>query len=57
MNRVRMGLALTGMALALAAVALNEGRLAWAAIVLLAAALIVRLLQRRGTDRGSGDVP
>jgi uncharacterized membrane protein len=56
MNRIRLGLAVAGMAVALLAVALNEGRLAWAAIALLAGALIVRLLQRRGTDR-SDDLP
>jgi uncharacterized membrane protein len=47
MNRVRLGLALAGMALALLAVALNDGRLAWAAIALLAGALIVRLVRPR----------
>jgi hypothetical protein len=43
MNRVRVGLALAGMTVALLAVALNDGRLGWAAIALLAGALIVRL--------------
>jgi uncharacterized membrane protein len=57
MNRLRLGLALAGMAVALLAVALNEGRLAWAAIALLAGALIVRLLQRHRTDAGSDDSP
>jgi uncharacterized membrane protein len=47
MNRVRLGLALAGMTLALLAVALNQGRLAWAAIALLAGALIVRLARPR----------
>jgi uncharacterized membrane protein len=49
MNRVRLGLALAGMALAVLAVALNQGRLVWAAIALLAGALIVRLT-RPGQD-------
>ena len=57
MNRIRLGLALAGMALGLLAVALNEGRLAWGAIALLAGALIVRLVQRRGTGAGSDDAP
>jgi hypothetical protein len=47
MNRVRLGLALAGMAVALLAVALNERRLAWAAIALLAGGLIVRLVKPR----------
>jgi hypothetical protein len=46
MNRLRLGLGLAGMAVALLAVALDEGRLAWAAIALLAGALIVRLARR-----------
>ena len=49
MNRVRLGLALAGIALAVLAVALNQGRLVWVAIVLLAGALIVRLT-RPGQD-------
>jgi uncharacterized membrane protein len=57
MNRVRLGLALAGMAAALLAVAFDEGRLAWAAIALLAGALIVRLLQRRGIRAASDDLP
>jgi uncharacterized membrane protein len=57
MNRVRLGLALAGMAAALLAVAFNEGRLAWAAIALLAGALTVRLLQRRGIRAASDDLP
>jgi hypothetical protein len=57
MNRVRLGLALAGMAAALLAVAFNERRLAWAAIALLAGALIVRLLQRRGIRAASDDLP
>jgi uncharacterized membrane protein len=47
MNRIRLGLALAGMVLALLAVALNQGRLAWAAIALLAGAVIVRLARSR----------
>jgi hypothetical protein len=47
MNRIRLGLALAGMVLALLAVALNQGRLVWAAMVLLAGALIDRLARSR----------
>jgi hypothetical protein len=57
MNRVRLGLALAGIALAVLAVALNQGRLVWVAIVLLAGALIVRLVQRRGAGAGSDGAP
>ena len=46
MNRLRLGLALAGIAVALLAVALDERHLAWAAIALLAGALIVRLAKR-----------
>jgi hypothetical protein len=55
MNRLRLGLALAGMAVAVVAVALDQGRLGWAAIALLAGALIVRRLHRRGSNAGSGD--
>jgi uncharacterized membrane protein len=55
MNRIRMGLALAGMAVAVLAVALNQGRLAWAGIALLVGALIIRVLQRRGSHVGSDD--
>ncbi|HEX3233746.1 MAG TPA: hypothetical protein VHR41_06090 [Gemmatimonadales bacterium] len=55
MNRLRLGLALAGIALAVVAVALDQGRLGWAAIALLAGAVIVRLLQRRGSDTGPTD--
>jgi hypothetical protein len=46
MNRLRLGLGLAGMAVALLAVALNDGRLGWAAIALLVAALIVRFARQ-----------
>jgi hypothetical protein len=44
---LRIGLALAGFAVAVLAVALEDHRLGWAAIALLLASLIVRLLQRR----------
>lgn len=49
MTRLRLGLALAGMLVAAGAVALDSRRAAWGAIALLAASLIVRLLQRRGS--------
>ena len=51
---IRLGLALAGFAGALLAVALEERRLAWGAIALLAGSLLVRLAQRR---RRPGDAP
>lgn len=44
---LRIVLALAGFAMALLAVALEDRRLGWAAIALLVASLIVRLIQRR----------
>ncbi len=44
---LRIVLALAGFAVALLAVALEDRRLGWAAIALLIASLIVRLIQRR----------
>lgn len=44
---LRVGLSLGGFVAALLAVALEDRRLTWAAIALLAGSLIVRLLQRR----------
>jgi hypothetical protein len=47
MNRLRLGLALGGFILALLSVALDDHRLGWGAIGLLAASLVIRLLLRR----------
>jgi hypothetical protein len=56
MNHLRLGLALAGLALALLSVTLDDGRLAWAAIALLAASLIFRLLLRkRGNPKADTD--
>jgi hypothetical protein len=44
---LRVVLALAGFGVALLAVALEDRRLGWAAIALLIASLIVRLIQRR----------
>lgn len=51
---IRVGLALAGFAGALLAIAFEEHRLAWGAIVLLTGSLIVRLAQRR---KRPGDAP
>jgi hypothetical protein len=52
LTRVRLFLSLTGMVVAVLAVMRNDRRLVWSAIALLAASLILRLVQRR---RGRGD--
>jgi len=44
----RLGLALAGFAMAALGVVLDSTRIGWAAIALLAASMIVRLLSRRG---------
>lgn len=54
MNRLRVGFAIAGFALALLSVALDDHRLAWAAIALLAASLLIRLVRRK---RGNGNPP
>ncbi len=47
MNRLRLALALAGFLLAALSVALDERRLGWVAIVLLAVSLLLRLWLRR----------
>lgn len=47
MNRTRIGFALAGFVAALLGVALDDRRLAWAAIALLAIALVLRLILRK----------
>ena len=57
MNRLRLGLALSGFVLALFGVALDEPRLAWAAIAVLLGSLIIRLILRNranGSSRPEG---
>jgi Flp pilus assembly protein TadB len=59
MNRLRIGLALAGFVLALLSVALDDHRLAWAAIAVLAASLLIRLVRRKRESRksqGDGDL-
>ena len=53
MNRLRIGFALAGFTLALLSVALDDHRLAWAAIAVLVASLVIRLVRR---NRGSGNL-
>jgi hypothetical protein len=49
-TRLRIGLGLAGLLVAVVAVAADNPRITWAGIALLTASLIVRLLQRRGPD-------
>ena len=55
MNPLRVGLAAAGFLLAVLSVAFDSAQLAWAAIALLVASLIVRLLLRKRQDRKSCD--
>jgi len=47
LDALRVGLALAGFAVAVVAIAFEDHRVGWAAIALLIASLIVRLIQRR----------
>ena len=47
MARLRLGLALAGFVAALVALALESQRIGWAAIALLTASVIIRVIQRR----------
>jgi len=53
-NRLRFGLAIAGFVLALMSVAVDDSRLGWGAIVLLAASLVLRLVLRKGENTRSG---
>jgi membrane protein implicated in regulation of membrane protease activity len=56
MNRLRFGFAIAGFALALLSIALDDHRLAWAAIVVLATSLLIRLVRRkRESQKSQGD--
>jgi hypothetical protein len=58
MNRLRISLAIAGFVLALLGVALDDHRLAWAAIAVLAASLLLRLLRpKRRNGNPPGDSP
>jgi hypothetical protein len=50
-HQIRLGLSLSGMVVAVVAIMLNDRRIVWGAIALLAASLILRLVARR---RGKG---
>lgn len=50
-NRIRLALSLAGMVVAVLAIMLNDRRVVWGAIALLAASLLLRLVARR---RGPG---
>jgi hypothetical protein len=50
-NRIRLALSLTGMVVAVVAIMLNDRRVVWGAIALLAASLLLRVVARH---RGSG---
>jgi hypothetical protein len=52
-NRIRLVLSLTGMVVAVVAIMLNDRRVVWGAIALLAASLLLRMVARgRGRDAG-----
>ncbi len=51
-GRIRLALSLTGMVLAVVAIMLNDRRVVWGAIALLAASLLLRLVAR---GRGPGE--
>lgn len=55
MNRLRLGFAIAGFILAIVSVTLNDNRLAWGAIALLTASLILRLLLRKRETTNSGN--
>jgi Flp pilus assembly protein TadB len=54
LNQVRLGLSLSGMVVAVVAIMLNDRRIVWGAVVLLAASLLLRLVARGRRSR-SGD--
>ena len=52
-TKVRLALSLSGMVVAVVAIMLDDRRIVWGAIALLAASLLLRLLAR-GRGRGGG---
>jgi hypothetical protein len=57
MNRLRLGLAAFGFALAVLSVVVTDSRIGWAAIAVLTLSAIVRLVQRKGDQANSQDGP
>lgn len=53
LNQVRLGLSLSGMVVAVLAILLNDRRVVWGAIALLAASLLLRLIAGRRRPTGS----
>jgi hypothetical protein len=53
LHQVRLGLSLSGMVVAVVAIMLNDRRIVWGAIALLAASLLLRLVARRRRSTGS----
>jgi hypothetical protein len=51
LTKLRLGLSLSGMVVAVVAIMLNDRRIVWGAIALLAASLLLRIVARR---RGTG---
>lgn len=54
MNALRLGLSLAGFVLAVLSITLDDRRLVWGAIALLAGSLLLRILQRNQDNSGSG---
>jgi hypothetical protein len=52
LNRVRLGLSLSGMVVAVLAITLNDRRFVWGAIALLAASLLLRVVDAKRRSRG-----
>ena len=52
LGRVRLALSLSGMVVAVIAIMLDDRRIVWGAIALLAVSLLLRLLGRRGRPGG-----
>jgi hypothetical protein len=57
LNRVRLGLSLTGMVVAVVAIMLEDRRVVWGAMALLGASLLLRVVGRgRGRSGGPDEV-